>query len=95
MGLFKNLSFIVMQIDYFLAEVEMGQLTLAEKILCLITYQMESKSKYITERKLKEILGYPPKSTYYRVLNMFLEGGAEYRPILEKIDSKSFKFLSK
>jgi len=58
------------------------KLSLAEKILCLVTYQLETRQDYIREKKLKELLGNPPKSTYYRILKMLLDGSIEYRPLL-------------
>ncbi|MDO9181310.1 MAG: hypothetical protein Q7U04_02825 [Bacteriovorax sp.] len=74
----------------------MRNLSLAEKILCLVTYQLETRNKHITERKLKEILGNPPRSTFYRVLRMLLYGGIEYRPMLKDLASdesdKKFHF---
>ena len=65
----------------------MKNLSLAEKILCLVTYQLETRNKHITELKLKEILGNPPRSTFYRVLRMLLNGGIEYRPMLKDLET--------
>ena len=74
----------------------MRTLSLAEKILCLVTYHLETKNRHISERKLKEILGHPPKSSYYRILKMLLDGGIEYRPLLKKLNlekaEKRFRF---
>ena len=67
----------------------MRKLSLAEKILCLVTYHLETKNRHISERKLKEILGHPPKSTYYRILKMLIYGGIEYRPLLKSFDLKN------
>ena len=74
----------------------MRTLSLAEKILCLVTYQLETRNSHISEKKLKEILGHPPKSTYYRVLKMLTYGGLEYRPLLKDLNmdglDKKFHF---
>lgn len=57
---------------------------------------METKNKHVSEIKLKEILGHPPKSTYYRILKMLIDGGIEYRPMLKELDGtgpcKKFHF---
>ena len=76
----------------------MRKLSLAEKILCIVTYQLETRQDYIREQKLKELLGNPPKSTYYRILKMLLDGGIEYRPLLadteeEDVDKKFHFFF--
>lgn len=68
----------------------MRKLSLAEKILCLVTYQLETRNKHITEVKLKELLGHPPKSTYYRILKLLTYGGMEYRPLLKDLNSTDF-----
>jgi hypothetical protein len=68
-------------------ECYMRKHTLAERILCIITYLQESTLKTITETKLKELLGNPPRSTYYRILKMLLNGGADYRPLIKRIES--------
>lgn len=74
----------------------MRKLSLAEKILSLVSFQFETKQKCISESKLKALLGNPPKSTYYRVLKMLIDGGIDYRPLLkEPIDKdgdKKFPF---
>jgi hypothetical protein len=70
----------------------MARLTLAEKILSLVTYLNESQTKTISDEKLKEVLGKPAKATYYRILSMLLNGGASYRPLLiESKESKQYK----
>jgi hypothetical protein len=74
----------------------MRKLTLTERILCIITYLQESTLKTITEPKLKELLGNPPKSSYYRIMRMLLTGSVEYRPLLVKVksDEENAKFKS-
>jgi hypothetical protein len=66
--------------------INLKNLSLAEKVLCLITYQLETRNNHISEETLKDILGNPPKSTYYRIIRMLLDGGLNYRPLLKSAE---------